>query len=114
MSGRPTAEELAKAIRRLPGNAQQRLLDAVFGSPAEPGMACNQFSVVLVRRILIVRAGQTNRAMRRRPDQRLSARQTPDDDVQKAADAGAQGEEKADEDEVLGVQGFFGWMRSTI
>jgi hypothetical protein len=28
-------EELAKAIRRLPGNAQQRLLDAVFGSPAE-------------------------------------------------------------------------------
>jgi hypothetical protein len=32
-------EELAKAIRRLPGNAQQRLLDAVFGTPAEAGMA---------------------------------------------------------------------------
>ena len=32
-------EELAKAIRRLPGNAQQRLLDAVFGSSAEAGIA---------------------------------------------------------------------------
>ena len=32
-------EELAKAIRRLPGNAQQRLLDAVFGSPADVGVA---------------------------------------------------------------------------
>jgi hypothetical protein len=32
-------EELAKAIRRLPGNAQQRLLDAVFGSSADTGMA---------------------------------------------------------------------------
>ena len=32
-------EELAKAIRRLPGNAQQRLLDVVFGSPAEAGIA---------------------------------------------------------------------------
>ncbi len=32
-------EELAKAIRRLPGNAQQKLLDAVFGEPAETGIA---------------------------------------------------------------------------
>jgi hypothetical protein len=32
-------EELAKAIRRLPGNAQQRLLDAVFGSAADAGIA---------------------------------------------------------------------------
>jgi hypothetical protein len=31
-------EELAKAIRRLPGNAQQRLLDVVFGSPADAGI----------------------------------------------------------------------------
>ena len=31
-------EELAKAIRRLPGNAQQRLLDAVFGSTADTGV----------------------------------------------------------------------------
>ena len=32
-------EELAKAIRRLPGNAQQRLLDAVFGSSSDAGVA---------------------------------------------------------------------------
>src|SRR3954468_6933177 len=32
-------EELAKAIRRLPGNAQSRLMDAVFGSPADPRIA---------------------------------------------------------------------------
>jgi len=32
-------EELSKAIRRLPGNAQQRLLDAVFGSSPDEGMA---------------------------------------------------------------------------
>ena len=31
-------EELARAIRRLPGNAQQKLLDAVFGEPAERGV----------------------------------------------------------------------------
>lgn len=31
-------EELAKAIRRLPGNAQQKLLDVVFGDPAETGV----------------------------------------------------------------------------
>ena len=30
-------EELAKAIRRLPGNAQQKLLDAVFGDMADAG-----------------------------------------------------------------------------
>ena len=32
-------EELAKAIRKLPGSAQQKLLDAVFGASAEPGGA---------------------------------------------------------------------------
>jgi hypothetical protein len=31
-------EELAKAIRRLPGNAQQKLLDAVFGEPNDTGV----------------------------------------------------------------------------
>src|SRR5690349_16649911 len=30
-------EELAKAIRRLPGTAQQKLLDAVFGDMADAG-----------------------------------------------------------------------------
>jgi hypothetical protein len=30
-------EELAKAIRRLPGNSQQRLMDAVFGQNTETG-----------------------------------------------------------------------------
>jgi hypothetical protein len=32
-------EELAKAIRKLPGNAQQKLLDAVFGEAAESAIA---------------------------------------------------------------------------
>ena len=32
-------EELAKAIRRLPGNAQQKLLDAVFGQTSDAGLA---------------------------------------------------------------------------
>jgi hypothetical protein len=31
-------EELAKAIRRLPGNSQQRLMEAVFGQTAETGV----------------------------------------------------------------------------
>jgi hypothetical protein len=31
-------EELAKAIRRLPGNAQQKLLDAVFGQSVDNGI----------------------------------------------------------------------------
>ena len=30
-------EELAKAIRRLPGNSQQRLMEAVFGQTSETG-----------------------------------------------------------------------------
>jgi hypothetical protein len=30
-------EELAKAIRRLPGNSQQRLMEAVFGPSPESG-----------------------------------------------------------------------------
>jgi hypothetical protein len=30
-------EELAKAIRRLPGNSQQRLMEAVFGQTPETG-----------------------------------------------------------------------------
>jgi len=32
-------EELAKAIRKLPGSAQQKLLDAVFGEAADSGIA---------------------------------------------------------------------------
>ena len=41
-------------------------------------------------------------AVRRRSHQRFAARQTPDDDIQKAADASTECEEKADEDDVLG------------
>ena len=38
IADRQGKEELAKAIRRLPGNAQQKLLDAVFGERKDAGL----------------------------------------------------------------------------
>ena len=50
IADRQGKEELAKAIRRLPGNAQQKLLDAVFGEKAEA--ALDRFLPPRVRRTI--------------------------------------------------------------